>query len=98
MTRHLYQNSECIYCAESLDQCWELYEKDTGLERAHEENDPFVQLLDDTPLEIACEDPTGDPGEIARPLKAGGKTIWYFNTRTAGEWAAGWAPGQFSGE
>ncbi len=102
-TRHLYQNSEVIYCAESLDQCWALFESDTGMTRSEdEEHDPFVQIPDDKPLEVGSEDPTGEPGEVERThqLKPGthgtAPTFWYV-TKTATEWAAGFAPGHFSG-
>ncbi len=63
--KHLYQNSEVIYCAESLNQCWELFEADMGMTRAEEEpHDPFEKIPDDKALEVGSEDPSGQPGEV----------------------------------
>lgn len=101
-TRHLYQNSECIYCAESLDQCWELWEQDTGDTRADAEaDDPFEQLFDDGSLELGSEDAEGTPGEVARVVKnRAGQIVgtWYFETKLVREWAAECVTvGHFSG-
>lgn len=90
--RHLYGNSEVIYCAESLDQCWELFEKDMELARAEEEkHDPFEQISDDQELRVASDEPSGEPGETRET-----NGLWYV-TKTAGEWAAEFGPGHFSG-
>lgn len=103
MNKHLYKNSEVIYCAESLDRCWELFEEDTGHERAHdEEGDPFVQIPDEEDLEIGCDEPSGEPGEVARDYHARDtKEVLgqiYYLTKTAGEWAKEYnGEGHFSG-
>ncbi len=99
--KHLYQNSEVIYCAESLDQCWELFERDTGMTREEEgTSDPFEQIPDDKELDVGAEDPGHDPTEEARPMKnRKGQVVatWYFTKKLAWEWAAGFEPGHFSG-
>jgi len=101
--RHLYQNSDCIYCAESIDQCWDLWEQDTGDTRADAEaDDPFEQLADDAPLELGGEDAEGTPGEVAREIKnrRTGEVVgvMYFETKLVREWAAECVTvGHFSG-
>lgn len=91
--KHLYENSETIYCAESLDQCWELFEKDMDMTRAEEEPlDPFEQIPDERELRIGSDEPSGEPGE-ERDEKNG---LW-FVTKAAAEWAAESDPGHFSG-
>lgn len=98
--RHLYRDSETIYCAEDLDQCWKLFEEDTGEERAErEEWDPFVKIPDDEVLEICSDEQAGDAGEYQKVLKrrdGSGLTLWCVK-KLAGEWAAECAPGHFSG-
>jgi|SRR5882672_1117127 len=99
--KHLYQNSETIYCAESLEQCSALFEADMD-ESPGDINDPFEQIPDDRPLEIGSDEPTGEPGEVERThkLKPGSygepSTFWYV-TKTAGQWAEEYEPGHFSG-
>lgn len=96
--KHLYQNSETIYCAESLEQCTALFAADMD----DEIDDPFEQIPDDKPLEIGSDEPTGEPGETERThkLKPGvhgtAPTFWYV-TKTAGQWAEEYEPGHFSG-
>lgn len=87
--RHLYQNSEVIYCAESIEQAHELFAEDMG-ETAKELNDPFEQIPDDKVIEVGSEEPSGEPGEVERKG-------YFFNENTAGEWAAGFRHGHFSG-
>lgn len=98
---HLYRNSEVIYCAPSLARCWELFTHDTGLEREdEEESDPFEQIPDGEMVEIASEDSSGSDNEELRVVKnKDGKDIgaWWFEKKTAGEWAELSAVGHFSG-
>lgn len=99
--RHLYRNAEVIYCAKSLDHCWELFTEDTGNEReAEEDSDPFELIPDDEVIEIASDDPSGSDGEELREVKnKDGKSIgaWFFEKKTAGEWAVLSRAGHFSG-
>jgi len=98
---HLYQNSEVIYCAPSLDRCWELFTEDTGLERSEEEaSDPFEQIPDDKEMEIGADESSGDPTEEARPMKnKNGEVVatYYFEKNTAKVWASISREGHFSG-
>lgn len=97
--RHLFRNAEVVYCARSLDECWALFEIDVGVSRADEEkSDPFVQVPDEEVLDIASEDSTGEEGEVARPIKPGSTTMWYFVKKPAAQWAKEFGgSGHFSG-
>ncbi len=102
-TFHLYRNAEVIYCASSLDHCWSMFTRDTGIERGGEDGeefDPFEQIPDDEELEIGSEDPSGDPTEELRTLRnKDGKDIgaMFFEKKTARVWASISGPGHFSG-
>jgi len=87
--RHLYQNSEVIYCAESLEQADALFTRDMG-QTPQDLEDEFEQIPDDKPLDVGSDESNGAPGEVER------KGYW-FETKLAGEWAAGFEPGHFSG-
>ena len=101
MTRHLYRNSETIYCAENLRECWRLFTEDTGMTRMEEqEHDPFERIPDRELLDLASEEPYDEPGERheARRQKNGAMGPYYWRMeKTAGEWAAISSPGHFSG-
>lgn len=89
VTRHLYQNSEVIYSAESIEEADRLFAEDMG-ETPQEMNDPFELIPDEQPLEVGSDEPNGAPGEVER------KGYW-FETKTAGAWAEEFGPGHFSG-
>ena len=103
---HLYQNSQVIYCATSLEECWEVFLQDMefGAEEAAsaKQHGPFELIPDDDSMEMGSEDEYGEPGEIQRRVrhrdgKWGG--FYFFLTKTAGEWAAGCGESRhFSGE
>ncbi len=92
--KHLYQNSEVIYCAESLDECDRLFTEDIG-ESPQEIGDVFEQIDDGKPLEVGADEPSGDPREIERLGKHGGS--FWFVTQLARQWAEESEPGHFSG-
>ncbi len=100
---HLYRNAEVIYCASSLDHCWAMFTRDTGIERGGDDGegfDPFELIPDDEELEIGSDDPSGDPSEELRTLKnKDGKEIgaMFFEKKTAKVWASISGPGHFSG-
>jgi len=96
---HLYQNSEVIYSAESLEECNRIFTEDMG-ETPAEMGDEFEQIPDDQVLDVGSEDPSGDEREEARPMKNGKGvvvTIWYYNKKTAAAWAEEFGSGHFSG-
>jgi hypothetical protein len=76
VTFHVYTNVTDFIVAESLDECWQLFEKHTGERRVdYEEGDPFGRLVDEMPIKILCEN--------GRPSDSG-----EFATKTAAEWVA----------
>lgn len=96
MEKHLYQNSEVIYCAQSLDHCWELFEQDLGEDgkrETEESHDPFEQIPDDRMQELGSDDSNGAPGEYTKDHLPG----WWFERKTAGAWAAECNLGHVSG-
>jgi hypothetical protein len=75
MMLRVYTNGTDFYVAESLNECWALFEKHTGERRAdYEEHDPFGQLVAEMPVKILCEN--GKPSDSGE-----------FLTKTAAEWA-----------
>jgi len=99
--RHLYQNSQTIYCAESLEEATRLFEEDMGEDLESLGEGPFVQIPDGKRLEIGSEDPYEVVGEVERRvrLKSGEwNGPYYFLKKTAAEWAAAhFGSGHFSG-
>jgi|SRR5882724_7454077 len=97
--KHLYRNSEVIYCATSLHECSKLFTDDMG-ESPEDMNDPFEQIPDDEVLDVGSEEPTGETGEEKREKKNSQGTVvsvWWFTKKTAGAWADGFRSGHFSG-
>jgi hypothetical protein len=95
--RKLFQNADVIYCAESLDECWRLFEQDSDVVRADEEShDPFEEIPGDTPLELCFEDEPEE--EPTRTQRQRGKYTFWFVSKLAREWAAEFGgSGHFSG-
>ncbi len=99
--RHLYQNDNTIYCAESLTEATELFERDMGESVESLGESHFEQIPDDKELEIGADEPYEVPGEIERRMRlkngSWGGTYFYL-TKKASEWAADQSEsGHFSG-
>jgi hypothetical protein len=89
VTRHLYQNSEVIYSAESIEEADKLFTADMG-ETPQELDDEFELIPDGQPLEVGSDESNGALGEVER-------NGYWFETKTAGAWAEEFGPGHFSG-